>query len=195
MNGATIKRNTSFFREVSAKLNQARQTALQVGGHEVLNELKVYPAATDANKPGRFTNPKRGRPKPMGYYERNRGDWSPRVNITAGSFGHFGKSLGRIKGGKSQQIAASLLGASTVTGYKLTSHSEQLGKKWTLKRGADYVIIANSVSYAKHVQGDPGQSQVMRKIGWGTITKAAQTVIRRGTFRTAFQRARAALGV
>ena len=178
----TIQRDVNYFKNLTQNLIRARQTALRVGGQEVMNELKTYPKSTAANKPGRFSD--KGRP--LGYYERNRGYWSPIVSkstLTLGSFGHYGKAFGRIKGSATQRKTG------TVAGYKLTSHSEQLGKKWSMRLGADYVIIANSASYAKWVQGAKTQSNVMKNIGWETDAQAVQKIFKRGTFQEAFRRA------
>jgi hypothetical protein len=176
----TIQRDVNYFNNLTQKLIRARQTALRVGGQEVMNELKTYPKSTAANKPGRFSD--KGRP--IGYYERNRGYWSPRVNrSTLATFGHASKAKGVILGSATQRATG------TVAGYKLTSHSEQLGKRWSMRLGADYVIIANSASYAKYVQGAQTQSNVMKNIGWETDAQAVQKIFRRGTFQEAFRRA------
>lgn len=160
---------------LKAKLNprqfdRAMKTAAMAVATELQGILQPYPNETDANRPGRFA--KDGRP--MGYYERNRGYWSPRVNIRRGSFGNYGKAQGRIKGSATQAKTKS------VGGYVLTSHSDQLGKKWTVKQNGNGATLTNSARYAKYVQSAKDQAAWMARIGWKTDTTAIQEVVKSG---------------
>lgn len=141
---------------------------------ELQGILQPYPPATAANRPGRWRKTKTG-DKPMGYYERNRGYWSPRVNVRRGSFGNFGKAQGRIKAtGETQRKTKS------VGGYVLTSHSDQLGKKWIVKQSGMGATLTNSARYAAYVQSAKKQSRIMAAIGWKTDQAAINEVKQSG---------------
>ncbi len=138
--------------------------ACQATAHHVADILKPPPPVTESNQPGRWTHPAEGggQPRPMGYYERNRGYWSPRMNITRGSFGHFGKAVGRIKAKRD----------SAVAGYVLTSRSEMLGKKWIVEPVSDGALLINSASYARFVHDAKKQARIHAEHGWQTIQAA-----------------------
>lgn len=116
------------------------------------DELAQYPAATDANQPGRVDAD--GNPK--GYYERGRGWWYPvRKSAT------LGEKLGVAYGAETAKRAARRNQVKTVpavTGYKLGKRSQTLGKKWTTRvDSSDTEIvgeIGTLVSYADYVQGN-----------------------------------------
>ena len=100
-----------------AKLHQAVVSAVNAFAQTVANELKNYPSATEANRPGRFTPDG----SPMGFYERGRGEWYPIVRaVNLRSFGNFGKAQGIIKASKTQRETG------TVAGYRLIPSSERL---------------------------------------------------------------------
>ena len=153
------------------QFDRALKTAAKGVATELQGLLQPYPPATSANRPGRFTRDGR----PMGYYERNRGYWSPRVNIRRGSFGNYGKAQGRIKGNATQAKT------KTVGGYVLTSHSDQLGKKWIIKPSGNGALLINSARYAKYVQSAKDQARVMAQIGWKTDQTAIQEIVKSGT--------------
>ncbi len=158
------------------------RAACQATARHVGDMLEEYPPTTESNQPGRWTHPAentrrvtRGgmgaldieagslvQPRPMGYYERNRGYWSPRMNITRSSFGHFGKAAGRIKAKRN----------SAVAGYVLTSHSEMLGKMWIVEPISDGALLINSASYARFVHDAKKQARIHAEHGWQTIQAA-----------------------
>lgn len=171
-------------------LERAVVSAINVFAHDVVNVLKDYPDITDANRPGRFDEEGHA----LGYYERGKGQWSPRVNIQSGSFGHYGKSYGRVKVKKSQQIAASLLGAQAIAGYKLRAVSERLREKWGVIRLPNGAAITNSATYAPPVQSSIKQSRVMQAIGWTTDRQAIQKSWDEGAFTAALTQALTQIG-
>jgi hypothetical protein len=129
--------------------------------------MSEYPPSTEANQPGRFSL-KTG--KPMGYYERGRGEWYPimtRETLKAAAGGKFGKTRGVVNASKFQRSV------SRVQGYKLAAGgaSEQLGKSWATNIQASDVGVTGEVgtntSYAPYVQGDE-QSGVLAHYGWDT---------------------------
>ena len=130
--------------------------------------LKTYPASTAANEPGRTT----AKGKPLGYYERNRGEWYPIKNKPANFSGKFGKGLGIVKARRAQKKQG-------VYAYKLIPSSEQLGKSWnahvTVNQGAVIGVVGTDVSYAAPVQG-PDQVDIFATIGWPTIDQAVDEV-------------------
>lgn len=127
--------------------------------------MREYPAATEANQPGRFSRSTR---RPMGYYDRGRGWWYPVME--AGSLpAETGKRRGAIRLGKRK---AQRMG---VAGYKLRRSSEQLGKAWTtdVRREADAIIgvVGNNTSYVELVQGQR-QAQFHAARDWQTLEAA-----------------------
>ncbi len=139
------------------------------------DELAQYPAASEANQPGRMDAD--GSPK--GYYERGRGWWYPVRNRST-----LGENLGVAYGAETAKRAAKrnqVKNIPTVTGYKLSKQrSEALGKKWTTQivstetgiRGE----IGTLVSYADYVQGNQ-QADFHAARNWET----ANAVLERAT--------------
>lgn len=120
---------------------------------QIHDELAQYPAATEANQPGRVDAD--GNPK--GYYERGRGWWYPVLKRST-----LGSKLGVGSGAETAKRAAKrnqVKNIPTVTGYKLSKQrSEVLGKKWSTKVVFNETgvlgEIGTLVSYADYVQGD-----------------------------------------
>lgn len=151
------------------------EKAVTLACDAVIGQLKEYPPATDANRPGR--KDKRGKPK--GYYERGRGWWRPvmrRATIqTAGriagmgrGYAQYGKGVGVIKAR-----------GSDVAGYKLASRSQLLGRHWARKFHPVSVsstndgvegVIGTTVTYAKYVH--LYQSPLFAMRGWKSINQA-----------------------
>jgi hypothetical protein len=127
--------------------------------------MREYPAATEANQPGRFS---RTTKRPLGYYDRGRGWWYP-VQSESSLPEMTGKRRGAIRLGRRKQAK---FGA---VGYKLRRSSEQLGKAWTtdVRREADAIIgvVGNNTSYAERVQGRQ-QAQFHAARGWQTLEAA-----------------------
>jgi hypothetical protein len=127
--------------------------------------MAEYPEATEANQPGRFSLTTH---KPMGYYERGRGEWYPimqRQTLEAAASGKYGNTRGVVK------ASALLRAVSQVAGYKLAGggKSENLGKSWTVDvQSSDTGVtgeVGTDASYAGAVQG-PDQSRVLAHYGW-----------------------------
>lgn len=125
--------------------------------------LKEYPEETASNRPGRLDEDGR----PMGYYERNRGDWYPVLKTPKG-VAHFGKAQGVVRAKKAQR-------AQGVAAYKLSPISQQLGKSWTtdVQVGKAEIIgvIGTDVTYAPAVQGMQ-QKAIFAQIGWVKLDAA-----------------------
>jgi hypothetical protein len=146
------------------------EKAVSKACYAVVGQLKEYPPATEANRPGRKT--KRGRP--MGYYERGRGSWYPvmrRETILASGVNVNGK----MRYGKTRGVIKARSG-SDVAGYKLSrgGRSQQLGKHWavhvsTTQAGIEG-IIGTTVSYAKPVHVN--QPPIFAIRGWKTVKQA-----------------------
>lgn len=137
--------------------------AMETSVRLVQGGLAEYPPSTEANEPGRFS---RTTGRPMGYYERGRGEWYPimtKQTLEESAGGKFGKSRGVINASKFQKSI------SQVQGYKLIPGSEQLGKSWsTSVHVADVFVegeVGNNASYADYVQGE-NQSALMAALGW-----------------------------
>lgn len=131
----------------------------------VEGEIKPYPPATEANRPGRVN----ADGKPLGYYERGRGWWYPVMAAR-----QLGAELGKRKG--------------QVRGYKLAGGglSQKLQAKWTstaYKEGRGYVAeVGTNVTYAPFVQGSK-QPALFNQRGWKTadevLTKLEPDIVRR----------------
>lgn len=131
----------------------------------VESEMKPYPPATEANRPGRVNS----KGKPLGYYERGRGWWYPVMAAR-----QLGAELGKRQG--------------QVRGYKLAGGglSQRLQAKWTstaYKEGRDYVAeVGTNVTYAPFVQGSK-QPALFKRRGWKTadevLTKLEPDIVRR----------------
>lgn len=140
---------------------------------ELQSILAEYPPATSANRPGRWAKTEYG-DKPMGYYERNRGWWYPIMSQrTLFNRGTPGKT-------KNGTIRAPMRQRNTVAGYRLIGKSEQLGKKWFVRRTSNGAQLVNSASYAPSVQSDSDQARKMREIGWKTDKQAAIELVNSG---------------
>jgi hypothetical protein len=128
--------------------------------------LKEYPEATAANRPGRVD----GKGRPMGYYERNRGQWYPIKHKPVGGVAKFGKAQGIVRARKAQR-------AQGVFAFKLNPTSQQLGKSWTSEvqvGNAEIVgVVGTDVTYAPAVQG-VDQAAVFAQIGWPRIDTALE---------------------
>ena len=127
--------------------------------------MREYPAATEANQPGRFSRSTR---RPMGYYDRGRGWWYPIME--AGSLPEqTGKRRGAIRLGRRK---AARMG---VAGYKLRRSSEQLGKAWTTavhtEGNSVLGIVGNNTSYGELVQGQR-QTDFHTARDWQTLDAA-----------------------
>lgn len=114
-----------------------------------------YPPESDANRPGRVDQ----EGNPVGYYERGRGWWSPRVGHK--EFGLDSKFPSLKPNAKAPYTmgAMSLLatGFIRVTGYKLTPSSQQLHDRWVrdVEQAAQDVLgrLRNMATYSSYVQG------------------------------------------
>lgn len=120
--------------------------------------IEEYPPADAANQPGRTD----GEGRPMGYYERGRGEWYPVKHMkTMG--GLTKKSEGVRLLGKKKQIQMG------VVGYKLIASSETLGRKWYHRveatQGEIVGMVGNTASYMPEVNGSE-QTSVMQARGW-----------------------------
>lgn len=135
--------------------------ALTYMGLVTIGELREYPPSGPGNAPGRFDLQQR----PVGFYERGRGWWSPIVK--RGIVARGNKRRGVISGTEAQGVSY----------YKLHRTSELLSKKWNQEvtaneqAGFAEVVIGNSASYEQWVQGSK-QSNVMAAIGWETADAA-----------------------
>lgn len=139
--------------------------ALTAGAEHLRNVVMDYPPATEANKPGRWSHPAegKGQPRPLGYYERGRGQWYPimqKRTIMLGSFGNIGKSHGRILAKR----------GSAVAGYKLRPTSETLGRRWAIwSKDRMTVYLGNNATYARAVHDAEKQAKFHAARGWKTI--------------------------
>jgi hypothetical protein len=126
----------------------------------LIDDLKNYAPATEANQPGRFSR-KTGRP--MGYYERGKGWWYPVMREkTLGT--KLGKRVGAIKTPKRLKVMM-----PGIVGYKLRKTSQRLGTRWkgnvVTGPGWIYGEVGTTVSYADYVQGDK-QARMHAARGW-----------------------------
>lgn len=136
------------------------------------DELAQYPAATEANQPGRVDAD--GNPK--GYYERGRGWWYPVRNRST-----LGEKLGARLGAETAIRAAKrnqVKNIPTAAGYKLRKQrSEVLGKKWTTAQAVNDTgvlgEIGTTVSYADWVQGDR-QAEIHAARDWETASQVLE---------------------
>ena len=164
------------------------EQAMQLGLDALVGRLKAYPPETEANRPGRVDF--HGRP--MGYYERGQGWWSP-VHSIEDLHGETLKSKGARVLGKR---AAAKMG---LVGYKLIRNSERLREHWYSKvmRSANGVegVVGTAVSYAGKVEGflshDPRQEELPASRKWPSIETAI--VESEGDFAAAFDEALAKL--
>jgi hypothetical protein len=127
--------------------------------HDIMTEFvaqaEIPAPESEANKPGRVD--KAGRP--MGYYERGRGEWYPLLTHNKLGGGEF-PALGLHSKAPHTRGTSRLLarGIPLVTGYKLIPTSEQLEENWQAEvntQGDDVIgNLFNQVSYAGYVQGD-----------------------------------------
>lgn len=153
--------------DMQKRIDAYAQAALGEIAQEILDTpgLQRYPPASEANAPGRFSVKTR---KPMGYYTRGRGAWYPIMRKpTLTGLAERSSDAARRQG---------LTGAGRsfgVAGYKLRPTSETLGKKWYVKRrGAGEIVVGNSASYARYVNGRE-QARIMDKRGWTRLEEAA----------------------
>lgn len=153
------------------EIRGAAKTAATVTAHEIVNILRVYPPST--SRPGRFSLATH---RPMGWYERTRGWWSP---VMKKPQGQIGKAFGQIRAKR----------ATGVAGYKLTASSERLREKWTIIQEPGATVVTNAASYAPYVQSATRQSGLMSAIGWGTDADAIKQVISKRVFERAFYQA------
>ncbi|MCX7841362.1 MAG: hypothetical protein N2559_18155, partial [Anaerolineae bacterium] len=139
---------------------RASNAAIVAVAHAVLNRLAPYPPATDANRPGRWKYPREGQPRPMGFYERNRGWWYPIVSR---------QKLYELGGGKPRKSRGTLAARGTqklyIAGYRLRPVSEQMSKSWSIQNTSHGAVISNRASYSAYVQSAERQSAAMRAIG------------------------------
>ena len=141
--------------------------------------LSEYPPATEANRPGRIREVY-GRPdesgrrrvylRPVGYYERNRGWWDPRMKRESLPT-KTGKARGAILATKRIRTLYK------VAGYKLRKggESQHLGRSWSSRVTATESgvtgIIGNNASYVDFVQGTR-QTKLSRRRGWTSVDDA-----------------------
>jgi hypothetical protein len=165
---------------VQAVVRAAVAACLATAKH-VEGIVSVYPPATESNRPGRWTHPSEGegQPRPMGYYERNRGWWYPVMNIERGSFGHYGKSAGRIKAPRN----------SAVAGYKLRATSEQMSKAWGVVSTPRGALLFNRASYSGYVHDALEQAALHAAHGWKTVQAALAQAIKENVTLDAFMQA------
>lgn len=164
---------------------KAAVAACQATAKHVQGIVAVYPPSTESNRPGRWTHPSEGegQPQPMGYYERNRGWWYPVKNIQRGSFGHFGKSVGRIK---ARGIEAQ---AGLVKGYKLRVTSEQMSKQWSVTPTPRGALLSNRATYSGYVHNALTQAKIHAAHGWETIQNALAQAVKENVTLDAFMQA------
>lgn len=158
-----------------SQMQRATDVATTAIAQALMERLKPYPPATAANRPGRWYMPPRGKPRPMGYYERNRGYWYPIIG---------GSKLYAIGGGAPKKSRGTLLARGTqklyMAGYRLRPSSEQLGKSWTVRRTNNGAILSNNATYAAYVHSADEQADVMAEIGWKTDREAIAELDRSG---------------
>jgi hypothetical protein len=179
------------FDQLAQALRDSPKTALPLVREAMLKSvlvvegiLKTYPPETDANKPGRWRQVKNKHSvslRPMGYYERRRGQWYPVMReATLGPKPK--KSEGRMTAKRARREHG-MAGSGGVVGYKLIRSSEDLGKHWTHRvtnvGGGVVGLVGNTASYAPVVQGPreatggvKPQARRMRAIGWPSIDDA-----------------------
>lgn len=134
----------------------------------VRNELMDYPPTTEANAPGRVKTIG-ARQVPIGYYERGRGYWSPRI-LRETIREHIQAAGGRGKSRKVIGAPRAVQSVARVAGYVLTGFSEQLNRKWTIaSRSKAEVVLGTNVSYARFAQDAEKQARWMKKYGWITV--------------------------
>jgi hypothetical protein len=152
-------------------IRAAGVVAAEVTGQHMADALRAYPPATASNRPGRWTGGLSGMPRPMGYYERNRGAWYPiMTERTLYNRGRLGKARGTI--------AAPARVRNSVAGYRLRATSQMLGKRWRVTRTAVGALLTNAASYAAVVHDAEQQARIHAAHGWMTFqdafTKAVQ---------------------
>ena len=142
--------------------------ALTAGAEHLRNVVMDYPPATEANRPGRWRQDKKGYTHPMSYYERGRGTWYPVMQKkTLFNRGRLGKSRGAIAARGPQK--------AIIAGYKLIPNSEDLKHRWAIWSASRFhVILGNNASYARVVHDSAKQARIHAARGWKTIQAVLQ---------------------
>lgn len=141
-------------RELQAKLNKLAdigatlKPALVQSAQEVLQTLKTYPPASEANLPPS--------PPPGYYYERGKGQWY----VYAGAKVHGGKK--KVSRG----------------GRRLIKPSQMLNRSWSVvysfSASQAEATIGTRVTYAKYVHHRDYQPAYHARRGWQTVQDVAE---------------------